>query len=173
MDMNLQQIFSFSLSLTQNQLYALAFLLGSFTVAALSDIKYMKAQKEFPEVWFLSIIVLLILDIIRAKNSNVAIYAFKWVFVFSVSLLSYRPVGILFKLEISDILASAAVMALLTPLFILIYLIILKASEFILAPFLVRLFGKREAYPFMPIILLATLSTFFLGLWLMHSFGIG
>ncbi len=171
--MSLESLFSSSLSLSQNQLYALCFLLGSFTVAALSDIKYMKAQKEFPEVWFLSVIVLLILDMLRAKNSDAAVYAFKWAFILSVSLLSYRPIGILFKLEIADVMASAAVMALLTPLFIAVYLIILKVSSLIMAPFLVRLFGKREAYPFMPIVLVATLSTFFVGLWLMSGFGTG
>lgn len=166
--MNLDFLYEWGLTLTQNQLYTLCFLLGSFTVAALSDIKYMRAQKEFPEVWFFTIIVLSILDITKV-GMDITAYAFKWLFILFVSILSYRPVGILFKLEISDVLASASVMALLNPVFIVIYLAILKAVELILSPILVRLFGYRQAYPFMPIVLTATLSTFFVGLWLIHG----
>ena len=161
----LDPLFNQSPALTQAQLYALAFLIGSFAVAALSDIKHLSAPVEFPEVWFLAIIFLVALDIYGIKDNGLSItLPAKWLLIALLSTLSYRPIGILFKLEIGDVLAIAAVMALLNPLFLLFFFLLLKLLTILLAPVLVRLFGKREAYPFMPIVLLASMGVFFLGM---------
>ncbi len=52
-----------SLALSQFQLYGLIFLLGSFSVATLSDLKTMTAQREFMEVWILFILAFLAYDV--------------------------------------------------------------------------------------------------------------
>ena len=70
------------LDLTQNQLYGLVFLIGSFTVATLSDLKYMKAQAEFVEVWILAFIVFLAIDIWRWENLDQTQTMIKWGLVF-------------------------------------------------------------------------------------------
>ncbi|MCK5038099.1 MAG: hypothetical protein KAS16_03270 [Thermoplasmata archaeon] len=153
------------LDLTQNQLYGLIFLIGSFTVATLSDLKYMKAQSEFVEVWVLALIVFLAIDIWRwdSLDQNQAIA--KWILIFIFMPLAHHSFGILFKLARGDVFACAAVMALMSPALIIVFIIILKVADLLFRPIL-RGFGSHNAYPFMPVVMAGTLSILGIGFYL-------
>jgi hypothetical protein len=143
-------------ALDVNRTYGLFFLLGSFTVASLSDIRRMSAQSEFLHVWVLAVIALLVLDAYDLRTAPMERFVAKWAIIFALSLLSYRPVGLLFKLEWGDVAAIAAVCGLLSPLMVVLFFAILKFVDLVLHPMLHR-FGNHGAYPFMPVVTGATL----------------
>ncbi|MFO7619021.1 MAG: hypothetical protein R6W91_05140 [Thermoplasmata archaeon] len=147
------------LELTQFQLYGLVFLLGSFTVATLSDLKYMKAQSEFVEVWVLSLLVLLAFEIWNLEEDAHYFFAAKWMLILIFILISNRSFGVLFKLARGDVMACAAVMSLLTPALVLVFIVCLKILDLITRPIL-RGFGKGSAYPFMPVVMATTMVVF-------------
>ena len=147
------------LELTQFQLYGLVFLLGSFTVATLSDLKYMKAQAEFVEVWILCLVAFLVLDVWRLEEPEHHQFAAKWILILVFMLVSNRYIGILFKLARGDVMACAAVMALLTPPLIIIFILCILVLNIFLKPIL-RAFGSKSAYPFMPVIMTATILVY-------------
>ena len=62
------------------QQLGLAFLLGSFSVATLSDLKYLAAQREFREVWLLFLLAVLLFDAYDLNGGRLAPAAFavKW-----------------------------------------------------------------------------------------------
>ncbi len=153
------------LDLTQNQLYGLVFLIGSFTVATLSDLKYMKAQSEFVEIWVLAFIVFLVIDIWKWDSLDQTQTMIKWAIIFIFMLLSHHSIGVIFKLARGDVFACAAVMALMSPALIVVFIIILKVSDLLFRPIL-RKFGSGNAYPFMPIVMCGTLAIMGIGLYL-------
>ena len=59
----LEKAFTLSLDLLWWQQLGLAFLLGSFAVATLSDLRHLSAQREFPEIWVLITLAALGLDL--------------------------------------------------------------------------------------------------------------
>ncbi len=152
------------LELTQSQLYGLVFLIGSFTVASLSDLKYMKAQTEFVEVWILAFLVFLAISILRwevvGQNQTIAKLALIFIFI----PLAHHSVGILFKLARGDVFACVAVMALLSPALIIVFILILKVSSILFSPIL-KGFGSHNAYPFMPVVMFGTLAIFSIGFY--------
>src|SRR5690348_11378042 len=91
--------------------YGLFFLLGSFTVASLSDIRRMSAQSEFLHIWVLALLCLFVLDVYLFSTIQADRFAFKWAAIGILSLLSYRGVGLIFKLEWGDVAAIASVCA--------------------------------------------------------------
>ena len=76
------------LNLSELQIYGLIFLLGSFIVASLSDIKYMKAQAEFGEIWILGFIFFLALDIWKLNEIDQMQFAAKWILIVGFLILS-------------------------------------------------------------------------------------
>ena len=136
--------------------YALFFLLGSFTVASLSDIRRMSAQSEFLHIWVLALLALFVVDVYLLRGPEYDRFTFKWVAIAVLCLLSYRGVGLLFKLEWGDVAAIAAICGLLSALMIPIFFLILIGSNVILMPML-RKAGRGNAYPFMPVVTMATL----------------
>jgi hypothetical protein len=159
-------------------LFALFFLLGSQAVAGLSDLRRMSAQREFMEIWILFVFVVLAIDIWRIwhHGADWLLHLVKWGLVATVGILSWHPVGVLFKLARGDVWAIVAVACLFNPLFILIYVVALKLSDLILRPAL-RAFGAGSAYPFIPVVTVATLIT--VGLiffdivgWALSAFGL-
>ena len=153
------------LDLTQNQLYGLIFLIGSFTVATLSDIKYMKAQSEFVEVWVLALLFFLVIDIWRWEEVDQNQTMAKWALIFIFMPLAHHSFGILFKLARGDVFACAAVMALMSPALIIVFIIILKVADLLFRPIL-RSFGSGNAYPFMPVVMCGTLGVLGIGFYL-------
>lgn len=144
----------------QTTLYALWFLLGSQAVSGLSDVRRMSAQREFMEVWILFAVAVFALDAWRVyqEGAPLDVYAVKWLLVVAVGLLSWRKVGVLFRLARGDVWAIVAVAALFNPLFVVLYVILLKISDTVLRLPL-RRFGSGESYPFIPVVLVATLVT--------------
>ncbi|MBA3045203.1 MAG: hypothetical protein KKH41_00675 [Candidatus Thermoplasmatota archaeon] len=145
------------LNLSSFQLYGLIFLLGSFTVASLSDLKRMSAQSEFVEVWVLCLIGFIVLDLWKLGDIENFQFMLKWGLIIVFIVLSNSRIGLIFKLAMGDVMACAVVMALLTPAFIIIFILILKLFDLLFRPIL-RGFGNRDAYPFMPVVLAATLA---------------
>lgn len=144
----------------QTTLYALWFLLGSHAVSGLSDLRRMSAQREFMEVWIVFTVAVLGLDGWRVwqQGAPLDVLAVKWVLIVIVALLSWQKVGGLFRLARGDVWAIVAVCALFNPLFVVIYVILLKSSDAVLRHPL-RRFGSGGAYPFIPVVLGATLLT--------------
>ncbi|MFH1126185.1 MAG: hypothetical protein V1703_03590, partial [Candidatus Altiarchaeota archaeon] len=71
-----------STSVGNLQFYGFLFLLGSFTVASLSDLKRMAAQKEFAEVWLLFTLAAFLYDFYRLSGSAyIDVFAVKWVMI--------------------------------------------------------------------------------------------
>ncbi len=153
-----------SLTLTQFQLYGLIFLLGSFSVATLSDLKTMTAQREFMEVWILFVFAFLAYDVYIGYTHGAGwlLYA-KWglILLFFITW----SFGLFFKTARGDAAACIAVMVLLTPPFILLFLLTLKILSMIFSPFLIFGFGDKKGYPFMPVVSFATLVTLFAALY--------
>jgi hypothetical protein len=152
------------LQLTYGQQLGLAFLLGSFTVAALSDLKYLAAQREFLEVWLVFVLAALALDSYHVRGGQLSgfIAVLKWVVILVLSVLSYRPTGVLFRLARGDVAALAAAASLLTPGLVVLLFAAAKVLSVPLTPVLRR---KGNVYPFMPVVTLATLVVLAVG-WL-------
>jgi hypothetical protein len=153
------------LQLSHWQQLGLAFLLGSFTVATWSDLKYLAAQREFLEVWLFFLLAVLIHDAIQvhAERLGMGVTALKWCLLLAMSLLSLRQVGILFRLAVGDVAALAAGASRMSPVLIVIYFLAAKGFALLLGPALAR---GRAFYPFMPVVTLATLTVLGLGLLL-------
>jgi hypothetical protein len=153
------------LSLSQIQLYALAFLIGSFAVAALSDVRRMSAQREFVEVWLLAVIALFAYDVWRVySGESYEVPVVRWLLIIFISIASHHYIGAIFSLARGDVMACAAAAALLSPVLIIIFYIILKLLDLAMRPFL-RVAGSDDAYPFMPVVLVGTICTAALVLW--------
>jgi hypothetical protein len=140
--------------------YVLVFLLGSFTVAGLSDLRRLSAQREFLEVWAGVALVMVGVDAWRAWQVGVdpLVLGAKWILVALVGLLSWHRVGVLFRLAAGDVWAIVAVCSLLNPLFVAVFAVLLWVSDRILRPVLPRFHGGG-AYPFIPVVAAATLAT--------------
>lgn len=136
------------------EVYGLFFLLGSFVVATLSDVKHMSAQREFMDVWWAVAIVLLGLQLWQADFRPDAPLVAKWALVGLFGALSHRAVGLWLRLAIADVAACVAAAMLLPPFLVLVYFLLLKVLAWPLSKLLAR--GK-PAYPFMPVVTLATI----------------
>jgi uncharacterized membrane protein len=139
------------------QLYALAFLLGSFSVATLSDLKRMSAQSEFVSVWAIIAIGLFIIDVYLVGTNKLAsdIFGLKWTLIVALSLLSHERIGVLFRLATGDVVAMMSAAAIMGPLGVVIFYVLVKLVDYITRP-IWRSFGTESAYPFMPPIFLTT-----------------
>ena len=147
----------FDFTLQPIQLYGLAFLLGSYSVATLSDIKRMSAQSEFVSVWAIISIGLFVIDVYLVGTDKLALdmFAVKWAFIVVLSILCHERVGALFRLATGDVVALMATAALLSPVSIIIFYVLVKVVDLLTRP-IWRSFGTESAYPFMPVIFLAT-----------------
>jgi len=155
--------FTFSLVLAWWQQLGLAFLLGSFTVATLSDIKRLSAQREFLEVWLLFLLGVLVFEIydMRVGKIDSATFAVKWGLIALLSFLSFERIGVLFRLAKGDVAALAAAASLLTPTLVLIFYGLAKLIAWVLQ----RIFwSNRTSWPFLPVVSLATIAVMVLGL---------
>lgn len=163
----LQHVLEFSLTLTEWQRLGLAFLLGSFAVATLSDLKRLSAQQEFVEIWLLFLLAALGIEVYDAYHGRLEpeYVAVKWGLIVLLSILSFRPVGVLFRLAGGDVAALAAAASLLSPVLIAIYYAVARLLALFLRPLLGR--GNRP-WPFMPVVSLATLVVLLLG-WILQT----
>jgi hypothetical protein len=153
-----------ALELAPLQQFGLAFLLGSFTVATWSDLKRLSAQREFVEIWLLFALAMLGHDVWRAQGGEVSWLrvGVKWGLIGLASVLSLRPVGVLFRLAPADVAALAAAASLLTPGLVVLFYAVARVLAVLAAPLLS---GGRSVWPFMPVVTLATFAVLVLG-WL-------
>jgi hypothetical protein len=153
-----------ALELAPWQQFGLAFLLGSFAVATWSDLKHLSAQREFVEIWLLFLGAVLAFDAWHARQADAAweTPGLKWGLIAVFSVLSWRRVGVLFRLAPADVAALAAAASLLPPALVVLFYLAAKVIALGLAPLLAR--GK-PFWPFMPVVTLATLAALALG-WL-------
>ncbi len=147
----------FELTMEPVQMYALSFLLGSFSVATLSDLKRMSAQSEFVSVWAIIAIGLFIIDIWLVGQDQLTwdIFGLKWILIVVFSLLSHERVGVYFKLATGDVVAMMAAAAIMGPVGVVIFYILVKVVDWVTRP-VWKSFGTETAYPFMPPIFLST-----------------
>jgi hypothetical protein len=155
--MDLGQWFEFTMD--PLQMYGLMFVLGSYSVATLSDLKRMSAQSEFVSVWAIIAIGLFVVDVylVGTDQTPSDMFAVKWILIVAFSLLSHEKVGVYFRLATGDVVSMMAAAALLGPVGVIIYYIIVKVVDLITRP-IWRSFGTETAYPFMPVIFLATIA---------------
>jgi hypothetical protein len=159
---NLDKATSLSLELSWWQQLGLAFLLGSFAVATLSDLRRLSAQSEFREIWILFVVAALGYDLykVHVEEASGTVIALKWALLAGLSLLSLNRVGVLFRLALGDVAAMAATASLLAPALIVLFYIEAK----ILSVITERTFYRNyRAWPFMPVVTLATLGILLLG----------
>lgn len=143
--------------MNQLQLYGLAFLLGSYSVATLSDLKRMSAQSEFVSIWAIIAIGLFVIDVYLMGINELRweIFVAKWIIIIVFSVLSHERIGLYFGLATGDVVAIMAAAALLAPVMVVILYILLKIVDKVMAPGLAS-FGTQTAYPFMPVIFVTT-----------------
>jgi len=146
------------IKLSSIQIYLLWFLLGSFTVATLSDLKHLSAQKEFLEVWVLFVLAMLGTDIYFHYFilENVFYLSVKWGLIFIFLPLYFHYFR---KIAWGDIFAKMAACSLFSPLLIIVFVILVRIVDF-LTRFIWKRYGRAGVYPFMPVILLTTLVRF-------------
>ena len=149
-------LFAVVLQVQSWQPLGLAFLLGSFTVATLSDLRRLSAQREFVEVWWLFALAVAVCDGLSLKNDtgDTWLLALKWGLIVALSVASWIKVGWLFSLAPGDVAALAAAASLLPWWGVPTYYAIAKVLSWGMAPLLSR---GRVFYPFMPVVSLATI----------------
>jgi len=153
------------LSLTQFQLYALSFLLGSFVVATWSDLKHMSAQREFLEIWLMIAFVLFAYDAYLIKETGDYIpIILKWAIIFISAFISHKNIGIYFHLATGDVIACMAAAAILPAGLAFVFFFILKPIDMMLKPVL-KITGSKRGYPFMPVILVSILAVIGFAVW--------
>ena len=144
-----------ALELSRWEVYGLFFLLGSFAVATLSDIKHMSAQREFMDVWWLVAAALFVIQLWESGFRPEFPLVAKWVLVALFGILSHARVGLWLRLAIADVAACVAAAMLLPPALVVVFFLLLKAIAWPMSRLLAR---GRPAYPFMPVISLATVA---------------
>ncbi len=153
----LNETVSLSLRLSWWQQLGLAFLLGSFVVATLSDLRRLSAQSEFREVWFLFVFAALCYDLskVHFEDASATVVALKWGLIAVLSFLE-RAGG----LALGDIAAMAAAASLLSPALIVVFYIEAKVLAVVAER---TAFRGRKFWPFMPVVTLSTLGILLLG----------
>jgi hypothetical protein len=158
------EIFRLSLAFTQAQLIGLAFLSGSFAVASLSDLKRLSAQREFLEVWVVFAAGVFVYDAFTLWQAGWELWQVptaKWLAIAVLAALSWQPVGVVFQLARADVWACVAAAALLSPLLVLGFWLVLKLVAALARPLLARGAGP---WPFMPVVSLSVVRVMTAGL---------
>lgn len=158
-----EETFQVSLALTGSQALGLAFLLGSFAVATLSDLKRLSAQREFMEIWVVFTLGVLAYDVFTSWQAGWELWqteVIKWGLIALLGVLSWERVGVLFRLARADVFACAAAVALLSPVLVIAFWVVLKGVALVLRPLLQK---GRGPWPFMPVVSVATLAVLGVG----------
>lgn len=149
--------------LSRWEVYGLFFLLGSFVVASLSDLKHMSAQREFMDVWWAFAALLFLLQLWLADFDPSGPLVVKWLLVALFCAASHVAIGLWLRLATADVAACAAAAMLLPPGLVLAFFLLLK----VLAWPASRLLGRgKNAYPFLPVVTAAALVFVGAAAWL-------
>ncbi len=152
----------------------IAFVLGNFATATLSDLRHMSAQHEFVTTWELILLALVVYDVIINLDALMAgelvlSLALKYGLIVAFCLLSHERIGVLFRLATGDVVALACASALLSPILVILFFVLVKLFDLLEAPLLRRV-GADGAYPFMPVVFSALSGVLALGLWVGGAF---
>ena len=152
------------------QLLAMAFVLGNFFTATADDLDHMSSTRGFLKTWGLIVAVVLSLEIAELlwfgydMNKDLIPFIVKWILLLVLCTLSHQNVGGIFRLATGDVLAIASACALLSPLLILLFFLVLKIVDLVERPML-RKVGDGDAYPFMPVVFTSYSILLLFGLW--------
>jgi len=153
----------FYLELSTTEIYALLFLLGSLTVASISDLKKMAAQKEFFQFWSVFTVVMLLVDaypkLLQEPFSGM--FWAKWILIATVCLLSWKKTGVIFNVARMDVAAIAAVSSLFSFYSLIVFYPLLKLVSIVEGAFL----ASRGRYPFLPVILTTSVAVLLANLY--------
>ncbi|MFH1054545.1 MAG: hypothetical protein V1744_00465 [Candidatus Altiarchaeota archaeon] len=141
---------------TPIQTPALVFLLGSLTVSSLSDLKRMAAQADFAEVWAAFTGFMFLSDVYFGVAGQLPLIPFvvKWVMILLFAAATTQTH--LFAISTMDVAALTALLAILSPVYILLAMILTLIVNELLQPIL-RKYGEAGAYPFLPTVLAVNL----------------
>jgi len=138
----------FFLELGRFQIYGMLFLLGSLSVATISDLKRMAAQKEFFHFWIAFTLFIFLGELYLNLSKPLKLeFVGKWSLVVLVSLLSYSRRGLLFKTSKMDVASIAAVCSALNVFSILVLVPLMQLFSFV-----ARSFSHGNKYPFLPVV---------------------
>jgi hypothetical protein len=152
------------------QLLGMAFVLGNFFTATADDLDHMASTKGFLKTWTFIVLVVLALDMGDLlwkgydMQRDMLPFIVKWILLLVFCTLSHEAVGAFFSIATGDVLAVASAGALLSPILIILFFVILKVADLLERP-LLRKFGNGDAYPFMPVVFTAYTIMLVLGLW--------
>ena len=137
------------------QAYALVFLLGSYSVAALSDLRRMAAQSDFAEVWVAVSGFLFSVDVYLLLSGALPVESFiiKWVAILALSMVALLMRSA--SIAPMDVAAAAATAAALPPASAALYFVFIAVVGELLSPVL-RRFGSDGAYPFLPAVFVSS-----------------
>src|SRR3990172_3218758 len=121
----------------------IAFVLGNFATATLSDLRHMSAQHEFVTTWELILLVLIGYDVLINLNALlsgavVLSLALKYGLIVVFCLFSHERIGLLFRLATGDVVALACASALLSPILVILFFVLVKLFDLLEAPLLRR-----------------------------------
>jgi len=137
------------------QLYGLVFLLGSLSVAALSDLRRMAAQRDFAEVWGVFTLAALAYDVYTLADVDPTMLALKWALIAGFVLITLKEQAL--NIALMDAMAVVAVASLLAPLEVLGFYALVLVFRLLLAPIL-SVFGDAGAKPFLPVVFSAAVA---------------
>jgi len=152
------------------QLFAMAFVLGNFFTATADDLDHMASTRGFLKTWSIIVGVVFCIDLGDLLwggydvSTELAPFIVKWVLLLVFCSLSHESIGVIFRVATGDVLAMASAAALLSPVLIIIFFVVLKIVNLLERP-LLRRFGSGDAYPFMPVVFTAYAIMLVLGFW--------
>lgn len=144
-----------SAQITELELYGLVFLLGSYTVSSLSDIRRMAAQRDFAEVWGVFTVAAFALEVLGASEETLAAIMIKWGMIIGFILLNSGRSPLL-KIALMDVLACTALFSMLPPAALAATAVAMIIINELLTP-LLKSYGQGAAYPFLPVVWLTNL----------------
>lgn len=162
----IQQLFV--LKISSIQVYLLWFLLGSFTVATLSDLKHMSAQKEFLQIWVLFVVVMFATDLYYHYHldRNTVYLMVKWGLIFVFLPVYFHYIR---RIAWADISAKMAACSLFSPLFIVVFIVFIRIVDQTTRR-LWQKWGRGKSYPFMPVIFFTTLILTAISIFVFKSY---
>lgn len=142
-------------------LYGLGFMFFTLLLASFSDLKRMAIKAEFLSMWLAFSVLMFLYDFFTGME----FLWIKWALIIGLGLFSWKGTGKIFALARADVVAISAVCSVLEiPYIVLFYIILVLVNRIGVYP--LKIFGKKEKYPFMPVIWFSlVIMIFILGLF--------